>query len=176
MKKTIIFMIILVLLISSVSFMYLYHTDSVCAHESNISFDMSEGRLTQIKGKPASRYKNKEFQELKLTYGDVPLFGYPANAEYLFHKSFFSWRLYNVHYWVQGLDVDQAKQLFYDLYEANTNLYSSREHYFCEEIVDELETKGDISVTFGTNDGATGVYVSIEYIDGNFHFQATWSH
>lgn len=72
-------------------------------------------------------------------------------------------------------NVSHAKQLFYDLYEANTKLYSRCKHYFfmhCRRI----GKQGKSSCYLGTNDGATGAIIIIGYRDSVFRFCGGLSH
>ncbi len=171
MKKIVVFLSLLLcgaLLITGV----FYHKDSICAEEPNLSFYMTKTYFQWVKGTPTSWQENEVTGNLELFYEQGELYGYPAGAMYTFQRNFATWRLFEVTYTVRDLNQEDGLALFHQLNNTNSELYGKRENYYHQAVEDTLETNGTISTFFGTNNGATGMSVYIQYQNGMLLFSA----
>ena len=119
-KRILVPLFSILLVISLALGCYFYHGDTICAEEVNLSFYMSKAYFKLIKGEPTDSFKNGVTGNFVLTYEENELYGYPAETVYVFQKSFLSWRLFAVSYSLNGLDAEQAKELFDRLNETNS--------------------------------------------------------
>ncbi len=172
MKKIVVIVSLVLCMLFLVVGSFIYHDVSFSSEEPNLYFYMTKSYLKWMKGRPTLSQTNDINGHLELYYEQDELYGYSAEKVYTFRRTFATWRLTEVTYTVYNVNAIGARNLFNQLDVANSELYSQRENYYHDAVIDNLETEGLLSTSLGTNDGATGTNVYIKYEEGVLFFTA----
>lgn len=153
-------MILLILVIVGVwCYMSVLKTgnDSVGLENPNIKFGMSQGVLQKQLGKPIQVVSDKMAPSASAYYQEM-LYGYPCETVYSFHRRFGMTSLNEVAVTFDGLTEPEREQLFETLQKDLKSFYQTRADYYDGEASTDGTEK---SISFGTDNGAVGVTVSL---------------
>ena len=160
-----IIILLLIILIVSIVVVVSFRNDRILVafQDDGVCFDMSVQEIKKIKGEP---YKIQELSETPFIsyYFNDEISGYSVDSKYTFSNGFFVDRLNMVYIKIYIDDPDEARRMFNDFNKRLTQYYQTQEDYFHED-VEEVSAK-EFRVKLGTNDGATGIRIEIEYKDG----------
>lgn len=131
--------------------------DAVGLENPNIKFGMSQGVLHKQLGKLIQVVSDRMAPSASAYYRET-LYGYPCETVYSFDRRFGMTSLNEVAVTFDGLTEPEREQLFETLQKDLKSFYQTRADYYDGEASTDGTEK---SISFGTDNGAVGVTVSL---------------
>lgn len=160
MKKIIYIITPIVLIVVITTLAFSFNKKYVSIQNDGVYFGMSYNKLVKIKGQPYETLKSGLDTPFDYYSFHEEIDGYSAESTYVFDNSLFGSKLFSVNISVQIDDLADAKNLFDNIYQRLTEYYKTQKNYFNSYILQNGQN--EYSAELGTDDGATGINVSLD--------------